>query len=424
MIYPNALMRASTLFAKTTKTTSADSESMNAQLLVRAGFVDQEMAGVYTWLPLGLAVLRNIEQIVREEMDSLGAREIFMPSLQPREYWEATHRWEGVDVLFKLKSQTGKDYALGCTHEEVVTPLVQKFVQSYKDLPVATYQINTKFRDELRAKSGVLRGREFRMKDMYSFHTSQEDLSAFYQKALHAYVRAYNRCGLQVKVVQASGGVFTQNLSHEFQALTDAGEDVLIACEACEFGENSEIATKNEGDACPNCGKTLTKTKGIEVGNIFDLGTKYSDAFGLEITNEEGKRQKVLMGCYGIGTSRLVGAIIEASHDEKGMIWPKSIAPALVHLVRIGDDEEAVKVADALYEDLRAKNISVFYDDRDATAGAKFADADLMGMPLRLTVSKRTLAESSIEWKERTSADATNVPHAEIVDRVLAFEKE
>ncbi len=414
-------MRYSKIFSKSTKSTSADNESINAKLLTQAGFVDQEMAGVYTWLPLGLAVLRNIEQIVREEMNDLGASEIFMPSLQPKEYWDTTNRWEGVDVLFKLKSQTGKDYALGCTHEEVVTPLVKKFVQSYKDLPLATYQINTKFRDELRAKSGVLRGREFRMKDMYSFHTNQEDLSAFYQKTLKAYVRAYNRCGLQVKVVQASGGVFTQNLSHEFQAITDAGEDVLIACNSCEFGENSEIATHNEGDACPTCNAVLVKTKGIEVGNIFDLGTKYSDAFELEFTNEEGKRQRVLMGCYGIGTSRLVGSIVEASHDEKGMIWPKSIAPALVHLVRLGEDTESVEAADALYAELRAAGISAFYDDRDTTAGAKFGDADLMGLPLRLTVSKRMLAESVVEWKERTATEATKVPRTDVLASVKAF---
>lgn len=416
-------MRYSSMVSKTAKNVAADSESINAKLLVQAGFVDQEMAGVYTWLPLGLAVLRKIEDIVREEMSALGASEIFMPSLQPKEYWDATNRWEGVDVLFKLKSQTGKDYALGCTHEEVVTPLIKKFVQSYKDLPLAVYQINTKFRDELRAKSGVLRGREFRMKDMYSFHTTQEDLSAFYQRALKAYVKAYNRCGLQVKVVQASGGVFTQNLSHEFQALTDAGEDVLIACEKCEFGENTEIATKQEGDACPSCGATLVKTKGIEVGNIFDLGTKYSDAFELDFTGEDGARKRVLMGCYGIGTSRLVGSIVEASHDDKGMIWPKSVAPALVHLVRLGTEPETIAAGDALYEELRAVGISVFYDDRDASAGAKFGDADLMGMPLRLTISKRMIAEEAIEWKARTEAEATKVTRAEVMEKVQAFIK-
>lgn len=414
-------MRYSSLFSKATKTVSADSESINAKLLVQAGFVDQEMAGVYTWLPLGLAVLRNIEAIVRDEMNMLGATEIFMPSLQPKEYWETTNRWEGVDVLFKLKSQTGKDYALGCTHEEVVTPLLKKFVQSYKDLPLATYQINTKFRDELRAKSGVLRGREFRMKDMYSFHATQEDLSAFYQKALEAYVRVYDRCGLRVKVVQASGGVFTQNLSHEFQALTDAGEDVLIACDNCEFGENSEIATHNAGDKCPNCQSMLVSTKGIEVGNIFDLGTKYSDAFELDVTNEHGERQRVLMGCYGIGTSRLVGAIVEASHDEKGMVWPKSVAPAFVHLVRLGEDTETVDAADSLYSELLKIGVSVFYDDRDVTAGTKFADADLMGMPLRLTVSKRTLGSGTVEWKERIGEESKNVLQENIVSDVLEF---
>ncbi len=416
-------MRYSKVFSKATKSIPADSESVNARFLVQAGFVDQEMAGVYTWLPLGLAVLRNIEQIVREEMNELGASEIFMPSLQPKEYWDATNRWEGVDVLFKLKSQTGKDYALGCTHEEVVTPLVKKFVQSYKDLPFATYQINTKFRDELRAKSGVLRGREFRMKDMYSFHATEEDLSAFYQLALQAYVRAYTRCGLQVKVVQASGGVFTQNLSHEFQALTDAGEDVLIACDHCEFGENAEIATHKAGDACPMCQSTLVTTKGIEVGNIFNLGTKYSDAFDLEFTNEQGERQRVLMGCYGIGTSRLVGAIVESSNDEKGMIWPKSIAPALVHLVRLGEDEQSIAAADALYEALHTNGVTVFYDDRDATAGTKFADADLMGMPLRLTVSKRTLGTGTVEWKARTDGESKNVEQGMVVAEVLAFAK-
>ncbi len=229
---------------------------------------------------------------------------------------------------------------------------------------------------------------------------------------------------MQVKVVQASGGVFTQNLSHEFQALTDAGEDVLIACEACEFGENSEIATHAAGDACPTCGATLVQTKGIEVGNIFDLGTKYSESFDLEVTNESGTRQKVLMGCYGIGTSRLVGAIVESSHDEKGMIWPKSIAPALVHLVRLGTDAETIDAADMLYRELIDAHVSVFFDDRDATAGAKFADADLMGMPLRLTISKRTLGENVVEWKPRTSQESSNVPRADVVTAVRNFAHE
>ena len=417
-------MRYSQLFSKTQQNVSQDSESINAKLLTQAGFVDQEMAGVYTWLPLGLRVLRKIEQIVREEMDALGAQEIFMPSLQPKEYWTTTNRWEGVDVLFKLTSQTEKEYALGCTHEEVVTPLAQKFVRSYKELPFATYQINTKFRDELRAKSGVLRGREFRMKDMYSFHSTQESLSAFYQRVLQAYVKAYARCGLNVKVVQASGGVFTQNLSHEFQALTNAGEDMLVACEACEFGQNEEVATLKAGDPCPQCGGTLAQMKGVEVGNIFDLGTKYTDAFDFNFTNEKGEQQRVLMGCYGIGTSRLVGAIVETHHDDKGMTWPKSVAPFQVALVSLRSKDEAVQAqitqaAQSLYDQCAAAGIEVLWDDRaDVSPGEKFAEADLIGLPLRLVISERTLKENAAEWKERMATEAQVVPLSEIMERL------
>ncbi|MFA6429205.1 MAG: aminoacyl--tRNA ligase-related protein [Patescibacteria group bacterium] len=420
-------MKYSLLFTKTTKNVSQENEAVNARLLVQAGFVDQEMAGVYTWLPLGLRVLRKVEQIVREEMDALGAQEIFMPSLQPKEYWEATKRWEGVDILFKLTSQTGKEYALGCTHEEVVTPLAQKFVRSYKELPFVTYQINTKFRDELRAKSGVLRGREFRMKDMYSFHTNQEDLSAFYQKALEAYVRAFARCGLQVKVVQAGGGIFTDNMTHEFQAITDAGEDVLIACPSCDFGQNSEVATFKEGDACPKCQHSLAQMKGAEVGNIFDLGTKYTDAFDFNFTDENGEQKRVLMGCYGIGTTRLVGTIVEASHDDRGMIWPKSVAPFQVHLVSLNAKDEAVRgqivqATQDLYEQLQSAGVEVLWDDRaDVSAGAKLADADLIGVPLRILVSEKTLKENAVEWKGRTEAEARLVKLQDLVEEVSAF---
>ncbi len=417
-------MRYSQLFSKTQKNVSQDNESVNARLLTQAGFVDQEMAGVYTWLPLGLRTLRKVEQIVREEMDALGAQEIFMPSLQPKEYWDTTNRWEGVDILFKLKSQTEKDYALGCTHEEVVTPLAQKFVHSYKELPFATYQINTKFRDELRAKSGVLRGREFRMKDMYSFHVTQEDLTKFYNRALEAYVKAYSRCGLAVKVVQASGGIFTDNMSHEFQALTDAGEDVLIACERCEYGENTEVATHMVGEACPKCGGMLAKMKGVEVGNIFDLGTKYTDAFKFDFMNDKGEKQRVLMGCYGIGTTRLVGAIVEACHDEKGIIWPKSVAPFHVSLVSLRSKDEAVQAqidttAQDLYDRLKSEGVEVLWDDRaDSSPGEKFAAADLIGLPLRLVVSERMLKDNAVEWKERTATEAKTVPLEDVMTGV------
>ncbi len=409
------------MFGKTTKSAQADAESANAKFLTQGGFVDQEMAGVYTWLPLGLSVLRKVEQIVREEMNALGALEVFMPSLQPKEYWEKTKRWEGVDILFKLKSQTEKDYALGCTHEEVVTPLVQKFIQSYKEVPLAVYQINTKFRDELRAKSGVLRGREFRMKDMYSFHTAQEDLNEFYYRALQAYVKVFSRCGINVKVVQASGGIFTSNVSHEFQAITPAGEDTLIACEACSFGQNLEIATVKEGDACPECNGKLVKTKGIEVGNIFDLGTKYTDAFEFSVNNAEGSTQRLLMGCYGIGTSRLVGAIVETFHDEKGIIWPEAVAPYRVHLVLLaGKDEKVMQEAERLYGEMQKAGIEVLFDDRDESAGRKFTDADLIGLPVRVVVSGRTLEKASVEWKLRTSAESELVLLEDVLPKLTA----
>lgn len=422
-------MKYSSNFAKTSKTAPADADSANAKFLIQAGFVDQTMAGVYTWLPFGLAVLKKVEQIVREEMNALGALEIFMPSLHPKEFWEATNRWDNVDILFKIKSQTEKDYALGASHEEVVTPLAKKFIESYKNLPFATYQINTKFRDELRAKSGVLRGREFRMKDMYSFHTSQEDLSAFYQKALEAYVRAYNRCGLDVKVVEASGGIFTKNPSHEFQALTDAGEDIILACEKCEFGQNTEVATVKDGDACPKCGGLIVTVKGIEIGNIFDLGTKYSDAFDVNFTDENGDRKKVLMGCYGIGTSRLVGAIVEACHDDRGIIWPKSVAPFQVHLVTLNSKDDAVRenimgTADDLVRDLETQGIEVLWDDReDVSPGAKFADADLIGAPLRILISEKSLKEESVEWKERTGTESRLVKLVDVIEEVQEFVK-
>lgn len=422
-------MKYSRMFAKTTKAAPHDADSANAKFLVQGGFVDQEMAGVYTWLPLGLRVLRKVEQIVREEMDALGAQEIFMPSLQPKEYWETTNRWEGVDILFKLKSQTGKEYALGCTHEEVVTPLAQKFVLSYKDLPFATYQINTKFRDELRAKSGVLRGREFRMKDMYSFHTTQESLAEFYQKALEAYVKAYTRCGLHVKVVQASGGIFTKNISHEFQALTDAGEDLLTACPNCDFGQNSEIATHKIGDPCPKCNGTLAQMKGVEVGNIFDLGTKYTDAFRFDFANEKGEKQRVLMGCYGIGTTRLVGSIVETHHDDKGIMWPMSVAPYHVYLASLKSKDPEIQgkideAAEDVYDQLTAAGVEVLWDDREVSPGAKFADADLIGLPLRLVVSEKTLKEDAVEWKLRKEPESRLVKLGDLVEETQALVEE
>lgn len=422
-------MRQTRLFAKTTKQAPHDADSVNARLLTQAGFVHQEMAGVYSWLPLGLRVLRKVEGIIRDEMDALGAQEILMSALQPKEPWEKTGRWDTVDVLFKIKSQTDKEYALGPTHEEIVTPLIGEFLRSYKDLPIAVYQIQTKYRDELRAKSGVLRGREFGMKDLYSFHASQDELEAFYQKALEAYLRVYSRCGLQAKVVEASGGAFTEKYSHEFQVITPAGEDKILTTENGTFAQNCEITDLKEGDSSPENGEPLTCVTGVEVGNIFDLGCRFSEVFDVAYNDENGERQIVKMGCYGIGTTRLVGTIVEALHDERGMRWPKSVAPYHVHLVTINaKDEETLariqSVAEDIHDQLAKEGVEVLWDDRDASPGEKFADADLIGLPLRLVISEKTLKEDAVEWKYRDSNETELVKLRDIVESVGNWLKE
>ncbi|MBI4450023.1 hypothetical protein HY634_03110 [Candidatus Uhrbacteria bacterium] len=402
-------MRYSKQFGKTRKETPKDIESVNGQLLYRAGFVDPAGAGIYTWLPLGLRVLKRVQQIVREEMDALGCQEILMPALHPKEYWVQTKRWDTVDVLFKVKSQTGKEYGLGASHEEIVTPLAGKFIQSYRDLPLAVYQIQTKFRDELRAKGGVLRGREFGMKDCYSFHATTADFEQFYSRMLEAYRKVYERCGVAAIRVRASGGMFTQNISDEFHVETPSGEDALLRCAPCGVGYNEEVAPPDR--MCPTCGNALVATKGIEVGNTFDLGTKYSDACGLSFTNADGERQPVIMGCYGIGVTRLVGAIVEAHHDARGIVWPASVSPYAVHVLAIpsrSDEttESVFATAEVAVDRLEAAGVEVLYDDRqDMSAGGKFADADLLGVNQRVVVSERSLAAGGMELKARADAD-------------------
>jgi prolyl-tRNA synthetase len=399
-------MKLSQTSFKTSKTLSGDGDSLNYQLLTRAGFVDQLMAGVYTYLPLGLRVLRRIEQIVREEMNGLGAEEILMPMLHPKEPWTKTGGWDNIDVLFKIKSRTGSDYALGQSEEEVVTPLVMSRAQSYKQYPIKVYQIHWKFRDELRAKSGIMRGREFFMKDMYSFHTSQEDFDKFYAEVKAAYLRIYSRLGLTAKVTEASGGAFTKKVSYEFMVLTDAGEDDILYCEECDFCVNVEIAKVKVGEKCPSCSKDeLKQARASEVGNVFDLGKKFSEDFDMGYVDEHDKKQFPVMGCYGIGISRVMGVIVEKYSDERGILWPASVAPAQVQLVRLGADEEVKAAADKLYAELMAAGREVLYDDRDAPAGQKFADADLIGLPIRVTVSKRTLEQGSVEWKVRSETE-------------------
>lgn len=401
-------MRQSHLFTKTLKEAPKDEVSQNAKLLIRGGFVDKLFSGVYTMLPLGYRVLTKIEQIIREEMDRIGGQEIFMPALHPKENWEKTKRWNGLTVLFKLIDNGDKEYALGATHEEVVTPLAQKFIVSYKDLPKAVYQIQTKFRDEPRAKSGILRGREFRMKDLYSFHSSTVELDEYYKKAQEAYFRVYERCGIRqmTYLTFASGGTFSK-YSHEYQTVTSAGEDIIYVCPHCDIAVNREIFAE-VGNKCPQCDATdLREEKAIEVGNIFKLGTKYSDAFDFNFVNENGQSEPVIMGCYGIGSTRILGTIAEIHHDDKGIMWPSSVAPYQAHLISLCKNQTEVGSADQLYENLIRAGVEVLYDDRPSIrAGEKFADSDLIGIPTRVVVSAKTLEKGSVEVKGRGEAKA------------------
>jgi prolyl-tRNA synthetase len=413
-------MLQSKLFTHTIKELPKDETSFNAGVLIRGGFVNKLAAGVYSFLPLGLRVLNKINTVVRQEMDNIGGQEVLMPVLTPKDVWETTGRWEAFDVLFKLKGADEKEYALGATHEEIVTPLVRDYVLSYKDLPIAPYQIQTKFRNELRAKAGLMRGREFLMKDMYSFSPTQEDLDKFYEVAKHAYFRIFERCGLGdiTYLTYASGGAFSK-YSHEFQTLCQAGEDLIYICDNCRVAINKEII--EEQNSCPICGnKQFRQEKAVEVGNIFKLGTRFSNPFGLSYVDKDGQKKEVVMGCYGIGPSRLMGTIVEVSHDDKGIIWPEEIAPFRVHLLLLSgkeNKERNKKEADALYEKLSAKGFEVLYDDREEVgAGEKFADSDLIGCPIRLVVSDKTLKEGAVEFKRRKEAAAELVK----IDQVLA----
>jgi prolyl-tRNA synthetase len=410
-------MRQSQLFTKTRREAPSDEVSKNAQLLIRAGFVHKEMAGVYSYLPLGRRTLEKVEQIIREEMDAIGGQEVRMATLHPSEPWKQTGAWDGVDVLFKIQSRTEKEYVLGQSEEEIVTPVAQQYAQSYKDLPVAIYQIGQKYRDELRAKSGIMRGREFGMKDMYSFHATQEDFDRFYAIVKEAYLKIYKRMGLVAKVTEASGGAFSEKVSYEFEILTDAGEDTIYYCEECDFCVEDEIAKVKVGEKCPRCGKgTLKEAKAVEAGNIFDLGQKYPKAFNFTYKAEDGSNQFPIVGCYGIGTTRLMGTIVEVFADTKGMVWPAVVAPFAVHLVELsGGNEEVKKEAEEVYRELTAAGVEVLFDDRDARAGEKFADSDLMGLPLRVVVSQKTLAEGKFECVERASGHTTHKTLSELI---------
>ena len=408
-------MRFSELFTKTLREDPADEVAVNAKLLIRAGFIHKLHAGVYTYLPLGLRVLTKIENIAREEMNAIGAVEMLMPALHPKEIWEKTGRWDSFDALFRLQSKTGSDYALGATHEEALYSVLTHYVASYNDLPVKVYQIQTKFRDEPRAKSGLLRGREFRMKDCYSFHASSEERDAYYEEVKNAYQKILKRIALPSYITRASGGTFADQ-SLEFQTPSLAGEDIIYVCSTCKDAINKELISKDGVMHCPQCGGAREQEKAIEVGNIFPLKEKFARDFGLTFKDEKGKERLVAAGCFGFGTSRAMGAIVETHHDEKGIIWPEEVAPYQIHLIQITNlpDSKAgdkKQIINKLYQKFIEAGKEILYDDRkDVSAGEKFADADLIGIPTRVVISDRTLAKNAAEVKQRNQINATLVP--------------
>lgn len=411
-------MRQSQLFPKTLRQPPSGEQSINAKLLEQGGFVHKVIAGVYAYLPLGWRVLKKIEQIIREEMDGVGGQELQLPALQPRELWEASGRWKtlGQDVMYQFQDHSGHDVGLGMTHEEVIADIAKRHVSSYRDLPFAVYQIQDKFRDEPRAKSGVLRGREFGMKDLYSFHATEADLDHYYEAVKQAYLRVFSRLGLTALVVEASGGAFSKNFSHEFQVISDAGEDRILVCDGGEWAQNTEIATPTT--TCQN-GHPVQEKKSIEVGNIFKLGIKFSEAAKLMFTDDAGKEQAVIMACYGIGPTRLLGTLVEVFHDEQGMMWPADVAPYQVHLLTLEVKEGEVRTAaDDVYNKLTKQGIEVLYDERDVTPGVKFKDSDLLGIPWRVVIGKKTAALGKLEVKARNEKEATVLTELEFLTQM------
>ncbi len=395
-------MKQSKLFFKTVKKVSKETAVPSHKLLVRGDFISQLSAGLYSLLPLGLRVHRKVEGIIRDELNKIGSQEVYLPALQPKEIWLKSGRWDSMDPpLFKLKDRHKKEFALGSTHEEVIADLAKTRIQSYKDLPLALYQIQTKFRNEMRFTGGMLRAREFVMKDLYSFHGDRKSLDSFFEKVLFAYDNIFRRCGTPVLKSEASGGVFTKEKNYEFQVVSDSGEDKIIYCPKCGWATNLEVAEVKKEEKCPNCSGKLTDAKSIEVAHTFKLGDKYSAPLSVYFTDKKANKKPVLMGCYGIGIGRLVATIVERNHDKDGIVWPKEVAPFDIHLVSLGGDEVEQK-AEKLYKDLQGREIEVLYDDREEiAAGEKLVESDLIGIPVRIVVSKKSINKGSFEVTER-----------------------
>lgn len=408
-------MKQSQLFPKTRKEAPKDAESINHKLLVRGGFIDQLMSGSWTLLPLGWRVIAKINQIIREEINAVGGQEMLMPLLHPKEIWSETGRWDKADeIMYKLSDARKKEYVLSFTHEEIVMDLLRKNIKSYQDLPISIYHFSTKFRNEARAKSGMLRGREFMMKDLYSAHIDEKDMMEYYEKVKEAYVKIFKRLGFDFRVVEASGGVFTEKHTHEFQVINANGEDEIYSCNKCDYAVNKEIYEGKEGDLCSKCkkGKMEKLDKTVEVGNIFPLGTWYAERMKVYYTDEKGLKKPVWFASYGIGPTRVMGTLVEVNNDDKGIIWPKNVAPFDVHLVELpgGKGQE-------IYNKLKEARVDVLWDDRNISVGEKFADADLIGIPVRLVVSERN--GDKIEWKERKSDKTELLGLDEIMNRLI-----
>lgn len=398
-------MRQTQLFTKTRREAPRDEVAKNAELLIRAGYIHKEMAGVYSYLPLGLRVLNKIVNIIRDEMNAVGGQELLLASLQNKETWEKSDRWDDgkVDVWFKTAIKNGNETGLAFTHEEPLTNIMRDHIRSFRDLPIAAYQFQTKFRNEVRAKSGIMRSREFLMKDLYTFCRDEKEQGEYYERLKEAYVRVFDRLGIGAEtfVTFASGGSFSK-YSHEFQTITDAGEDIIYVDNTKRIAINKEVYNDEVLSDLGVNKSDLREMKAVEVGNIFNLGTKFSDALGLNYKDENGESKPVFMGSYGIGPGRVMGTIVELKSDDKGIVWPESVAPFAIHLVLIeGKDDKARNAADRLYGELIAKNIEVLYDDRSLSAGEKFSDSDLIGIPKRYVISDKTLASGSVEVKDR-----------------------
>jgi prolyl-tRNA synthetase len=412
-------MLQSKLFSKTRKNFPTDEVSKNAQLLIRAGYIHKEMAGVYAYLPLGLRVLEKIKNIVRKEMDSIGGQEIIMTALQKKELWEKTNRWseENVDIWFKSKLQSGADLGFAWSHEEPIADMMKDHISSFRDLPILVYQFQTKFRNELRAKSGIMRGREFLMKDLYSFALDEKNHQKIYNQIIKAYWNILKKIGIKKDTFMtfASGGAFTQ-FSHEFQTITNGGEDTIFINRQKNIAINAEILNDKTLKELNIARDELEKVGTSEVGNIFNFGTKKCEQIGLFYKDAQGKTIPVWLGSYGIGITRLMGVIAEKFSDEKGLIWPKETAPFTAHLLYVGNDKKIINFTKKLYTDLQKQKIEVLYDDRqDKSAGEKFAESDLMGIPFRIVVSEKTLEKKCVEIKERAKKQARLVKPEQLI---------